>query len=585
MTAANLVAYAAQVTIIVLACAGLPRLLGLRSPSVQYAFWRALLAVCLLLPIAQPWRPGEMVFVPGPVQPPPSLSATPPVLGASTAVPPASGIDWVVAAELVILLGVAMRLAWIGVGMIRLRRMGGRATEAAGGFEDLQTAIGAAAPILWSPEVRHPVTFGMLKPVVLLPVALKTADLPAQRAVVAHELHHVKRRDWGWVVAEEMIRSAFWFHPAMWWLVSRVQLARETVVDELSILATNARRTYLDTLLAFADDTGLASPPAFSARRHLFHRVMLLSKEGEMSSIRVALGSCVLILALGAGSWGAVKAFPLYERMQPPPPPPPPAREAQKPARDPISAQAYHRTAVEYFEKAQTDTTSTTEEKRQTILKGIAAEDRALTLKPDFIDALVYKNILLRMQAILTDDPGAMNDLIKQADELRARALVLHAAGVKSQVDDLLPPPARPVRGGVSGGVPGGVPSGVASRADELPPPPPPPPPPPSPEYQELIDRLKPVRIGGNVKTPIKTRDVKPVYPPIAQSSRVQGVVVVEILVDAGGSVVEARVLRSIPLLDQAALEAVKQWEFVPTLLNGNPTAFLMTVTVSFTLQ
>ena len=109
--------------------------------------------------------------------------------------------------------------------------------------------------------------------------------------MVAHELHHVKRRDWGWVVGEELVRSVFWFHPAMWWLVSRVQLARETVVDELSILATNARRTYLDTLLAFADDSGLASSPAFSARRHLFHRVMLLSKEGEMSSIRVALGS------------------------------------------------------------------------------------------------------------------------------------------------------------------------------------------------------------------------------------------------------------------------------------------------------
>ena len=129
----------------------------------------------------------------------------------------------------------------------------------------------------------------------LLPIALKSADAAAQRAVVAHELHHVKRRDWGWVVAEEIVRSVFWFHPAMWWLVSRVQLARETVVDELSILATNARRTYLDTLLAFADDTGLASSPAFSARRHLFHRVMLLSKEGEMSSIRVAVASCVLI--------------------------------------------------------------------------------------------------------------------------------------------------------------------------------------------------------------------------------------------------------------------------------------------------
>src|SRR4029453_2678602 len=99
---------------------------------------------------------------------------------------------------------------------------------------------------------------------------------------------------WGWIFAEELIRSVFWFHPAVWWLVSRVQLARETVVDELSILVTNARRTYLDALLAFADDSTISPSPAFSARRHLFHRVMLLSKEGEMSSLRVTVGSAVL---------------------------------------------------------------------------------------------------------------------------------------------------------------------------------------------------------------------------------------------------------------------------------------------------
>ena len=66
MAALNFLAYCAQVTILVLVCAGLPRLLGLRSPGVQYAFWRTLLVVCLLLPIVQPWRPGEMVFVPAP---------------------------------------------------------------------------------------------------------------------------------------------------------------------------------------------------------------------------------------------------------------------------------------------------------------------------------------------------------------------------------------------------------------------------------------------------------------------------------------------------------------------------------------
>jgi protein TonB len=119
--------------------------------------------------------------------------------------------------------------------------------------------------------------------------------------------------------------------------------------------------------------------------------------------------------------------------------------------------------------------------------------------------------------------------------------------------------------------------------ADVLPTPPammafvaaPPPPPPPQ----------QPVRVGGNIKPPTKIKNVPPVYPPIAQSARVQGVVIIEATIGPNGRVTDARVLRSIPLLDQAALDAVKQWEFTPTLLNGVPVPVIMTVTVNFTLQ
>ena len=138
MTAPNLLAYAAQVTIIVLACAGLPRLLRLRSPGVQYAFWRTMLLVCLLLPFVQPWKAHEMVFMPAPVQGaalPAAASGGP---DRRRGPPAVSAFDPVAAAGFVILFGIVARLAWIGAGMIRLRRMRRRATEAAGGFDDLQ---------------------------------------------------------------------------------------------------------------------------------------------------------------------------------------------------------------------------------------------------------------------------------------------------------------------------------------------------------------------------------------------------------------------------------------------------------------
>jgi TonB family protein len=90
-----------------------------------------------------------------------------------------------------------------------------------------------------------------------------------------------------------------------------------------------------------------------------------------------------------------------------------------------------------------------------------------------------------------------------------------------------------------------------------------------------------PVRVGS-VQPPQKTKDVPPVYPPIAAASHVQGSVIVEVTIGPDGKVQDARVLRSIPLLDQAALDAVRQWEYTPTLLNGKPVPVRITAAVKF---
>ena len=94
--------------------------------------------------------------------------------------------------------------------------------------------------------------------------------------------------------------------------------------------------------------------------------------------------------------------------------------------------------------------------------------------------------------------------------------------------------------------------------------------------------RRAPVRIGGQIKPPTKVKDVKPVYPAIAQSARVAGAVTIEATIGEDGKVIDAKVVRSVPLLDQAALDAVQQWEYMPTLLNGVPVPVLVTVTINF---
>jgi periplasmic protein TonB len=131
------------------------------------------------------------------------------------------------------------------------------------------------------------------------------------------------------------------------------------------------------------------------------------------------------------------------------------------------------------------------------------------------------------------------------------------------------------LRPGIPGGVERGVPDGqFGGIAIDIPPAPRPAATPP-----------QPLPVGGDIKAPQKVRHVSPVYPPIAQSARVQGVVIIDATIGPDGRVTEARVRRGVPLLDQAALDAVRQWEFTPTLLNGVPVPVIMTVTVHFTMQ
>jgi TonB family protein len=102
----------------------------------------------------------------------------------------------------------------------------------------------------------------------------------------------------------------------------------------------------------------------------------------------------------------------------------------------------------------------------------------------------------------------------------------------------------------------------------------------PDPDWMQGVKR-----VGGNFTPPRKTAHVSPIYPDEALRARVQGVVIVEARIEADGKILHARVLRSIPMLDQAALDAVRQWEFTPTLQEGSPVPVLMTMTVQFSLQ
>ena len=107
----------------------------------------------------------------------------------------------------------------------------------------------------------------------------------------------------------------------------------------------------------------------------------------------------------------------------------------------------------------------------------------------------------------------------------------------------------------------------------------------PPPPAREPVAAVSPVRPGGDIRQPVRIKDVAPVYPALAQAARIQGVVIIEATIDINGRVQDARILRSIQQLDGAALDAVRQWQYTPTLLNGMPVPVIITVTVNFKLN
>ncbi len=123
------------------------------------------------------------------------------------------------------------------------------------------------------------------------------------------------------------------------------------------------------------------------------------------------------------------------------------------------------------------------------------------------------------------------------------------------------------VPGGADEGVPGGIVGGVLERA--------------------AVDESAPasaVRVGGAIKEPKKLKNVTPVYPAVAARGKVEGVVILEIAIQPNGHVEDVRILRGIPLLDDAAVDAARQWVFAPTLFRGVPVSVMMTVSVRFSL-
>jgi beta-lactamase regulating signal transducer with metallopeptidase domain len=316
----NLMFWSAQVALLVLAAAFLPRLLQIRQPRVLLVYWRALLAICLLLPMIQPWHRIQNIAA---IAIAPDFTAVRAIPASTPAVSHWHFPSLPLIAQIfgiLILAGIAARFAILAMGLSKLRQLRqasspiSRSAESAAVLEEMRARVNTSAEFRLSPDVDSPVTFGFTAPVVLLPERFPSMNAQFQATIACHELLHVQRRDWAHHLAEEILRATLWFHPAIAWLIARVRLAREQVVDLEVLRLTQQRKPYLEALLEFATGrirTALIPAPPFLVERQLPERVALMLKEVRMSRTRLIASLTATACCIALAGTLAVLNFPL----------------------------------------------------------------------------------------------------------------------------------------------------------------------------------------------------------------------------------------------------------------------------------
>ena len=586
----NLAAWSAQAAALIAAGGLAASAFRLRVPRIRLAYWQTLLAICLLLPAVQPWRRAVASNV---------EVAMPAARPVSTGRAPVYFPPWRQALLLVLASGCAARALWLAVGFRKLRRWRRDArafSPLPARLDFLRTAVAPHADFRLSASLSGPVTFGLSRPLVVLPSRFTELPADIQEAIVCHELLHVRRHDWIVTVAEQAIRAALWFHPAVWWLIGQAQLAREQTVDGEAVALTGNRPQYLNALLAMAGNRpalDLAPAALFLRKRHLKNRVALLLKEVTMSKrtlVSFCATSCGVLLAAG---WFALHTFPLQAAPVP--------QEASQSKllhnvepKYPDAAREKHIEGPVVMEVqidaeghvSDAHVLSGPQELRRSALEAVlqwhynpqamslpatAQVTMNFKLPPDGAPSTVTRSAPPQLAPFTLKSVEIEGLSASARDELLGR-LPIHPGdtvdgdvmqslnGVVRAFDDHLRALARPDSGvvfiGLMPQVAGLSPVGSAR-----------------------------IRVGGNVQQAKLVSQVHPVYPPEAKAQGVQGRGTLQAIIGKDGTVENLVVLSGDPILATAAVEAVKQWRYQTTLLNGDPVEVVTQIDVNFTLS
>ena len=244
----------------------------------------------------------------------------------------------------------------------------------------------------------------------------------------------------------------------------------------------------------------------------------------------------------------------------------------------------------------------------QTFVDGVAKTNKSWTVMLSFMGQVLLVIVLILIPLIYTDTlpraqltsflvapppppppppppapapPKIVKVIPRQFDAGRLMAPKTIPKDIAQIREEELPPPSSAgVVGGVPGGVsgPGGVLGGIIGAVPSAAPPPPPP-------VKKEEPKLTRIRVGGNVQAANLIRKITPVYPPLAKQARIQGTVRFTAIIGKDGTIQNLQLVSGHPLLVEAARQAVSQWQYKPTLLNGEPVEVVTQIDVNFTLS
>ncbi len=676
----NIASYLLQVAILVLIGALLRRAFRIRVPRVLLIYWQALLLVSLLFPLFAPRR----VFSTPPAYAPPVAQ---PVYG--EAVAPSQeqlqtpGVDWSALKWRILIFAVAgicaVRIVRIFVGLRKLRLLRRRAHRLRSqlpGWESIELLRGGGE-VLISGEIPGPATYGFFRSTILLPAQFEDMDPTSQRSILCHELIHVRRHDWLFAFSEQLVAALFWFHPAVWWLIHRIELAREQVVDREVLASSVDRRHYLKCLLYTAGGpAGLISANMFLARHHLKERVAFILEGVQMSKRQLVASVISAAVLFAAGAVVTNRAFPLTKTQalnpiadaaKPDVSTAPPTKAAQPPRPAVTAGQAttapYAALRALQTARLHCPVSGTVLDSSGAVVTGvnISATD-AQTQRP-IATALTDErgNFLLEFPfegtVDLTLDKRGFKPVAIKGVALRNNitasvkgTLLLLATRTAGEAQSQTPPAttAKPLsaRGRVSGVVldeDGLAIAGAAVRVTD-------------PETQTVLatgvtseqgtfglevaaqqgsvdfsfraegfktNLIEGVRITESAPTAVRVTmkvagattsvmirptgtpalfvspadlsgrarpayfqgSAMPAYPTEALKQGIEATIMAEVMVEADGAVSAVRILKGHPLFDGAVTNAVKQWTYMPAILNERPRQSTNTATFVFKMQ